>query len=288
MVLCSSTGECLRLGSGHVEPRVSTTCNTQPLDDFISSARARNEKIVLLARGGKVASGVRPAKPPISGFPLETRATAGDIRSIVDGGLATRLSEHVAVIAQSAAGSEAKEVKKRIFSVPRMELDFGRVLSKVDLVIHHGTYLTHIRTSGRADAFLGGTGTTVSSLKSGKPQVIIPGFGDTSDQLHHGGRIEFMGCGRLVKPSARFNADVKPVFTSEVVDLVRDMLCQKDMFAEGCLKWQEKFDSLGDAEGVPVAIDTLRRIIAKIVLSKRSRESNGSGFEPASPFVSKC
>lgn len=118
--------------SGHVEPRVSTKCNTQPLDDFVSQARARGDPIVLLARGGRTANDVLPAVPPIPGFPLESRSTAAELRSIVDGGLAMRLSEHVSVIAQAAAGSKAKEVKKRIFSVPRMELDFSSILLKVD------------------------------------------------------------------------------------------------------------------------------------------------------------
>lgn len=137
---CSQRRPLMWVRSGHLEPRVSTTCNTQDLDDFVAQARKRGDQIVLLARGGRTGNNTQPVKPPVSGYALEERSTAAELRSIVDGGLAMRLSEHVSVVAQGAAGSKAKRVKERIFSVPRMELDFSSVLPKVDLVIHHGEF----------------------------------------------------------------------------------------------------------------------------------------------------
>lgn len=84
-----------------------------------------------------------------------------------------------------------------------------------------------------------------------------------------------MGCGRLVKPVLRFDEDMDPTFTSRVVNLVRDMLRGKDSLTEACLRWQKKFEGLGDAEGVPVAVDALRRILAKILLDKPSGGNAG-------------
>lgn len=121
----------------------------------------------------------------------------------------------------------------------------------------------------------------MSALKSGKPQIVIPGFHDTPDQLHHGGRIEVMGCGRLMTPCSRFDEGMDPAVHSEVVDLVQDMLHDQTVLAEACEGWQKKFQGLGDAKGVSVSVDTLRRIVAKILLHKPGRETDGGHAKPA-------
>lgn len=56
-------------------------------------------------------------------------------------------------------------------------------------------------------------------LKPGKPQIIIPGLGGTSDQLHHGRRREVIGCDRLLKPHGRFDEGMNASIMSGVVDL---------------------------------------------------------------------
>lgn len=127
--------------NGHVEPRVGTDADVEALDAFVAEARAAGRKVNLLARGGIVANDTVAVQPPLraSKLPLKDRDTAGELLSVVDYGLAVRLSDDFAIIAQRAGESSAKRITKHIFIVPRMELDFARILTSVDLVVHHDT-----------------------------------------------------------------------------------------------------------------------------------------------------
>lgn len=106
----------------------------------------------------------------------------------------------------------------------------------------------------------------MAALGSAIPQLIIPGHEDTTDQLFHGRRIDTIGCGRLLRPRVRIDEDMQAPWTVEVVDAVRTMLEDISSFKETCLSWQKRLEGSRDVEGVPVAVDTLRRLIAKILL----------------------
>lgn len=67
------------------------------------------------------------------------------------------------------------------------DTDHGALLSRVDLIVHHG-----------------GAGTTASALRSGVPQLIVPHI---VDQFFHGRRIAELGLGPAPVPKAQLGAD---------------------------------------------------------------------------------
>lgn len=47
---------------------------------------------------------------------------------------------------------------------------------------------------------------------------------------------------------------------------MQEMLGEDNTRQQTCLEWQKKLDKCNETEDVPVAVDTLRRILAKIIL----------------------
>ena len=102
----------------------------------MAAQRAGRRKIVLLARDGKLANDKRTA--PF--LDLEEGGEASEVLSIVDHELAVHLVRYMGVIAQGAVGTQTKQVNSGLFNVPRMALDFAKILPKVDLIVHHGEF----------------------------------------------------------------------------------------------------------------------------------------------------
>jgi len=112
---------------------------------------------------------------------------------------------------------------------------------------------------------LGGARTTVTALKSGVPQIIIPVVEDWSDQLFHGSKVSPLGCGTLLRP--RTNLDDNP---SDIVRAIRDHTSRPSVFKRNCDLWKTK---LGEAdlpghEGLSTAVDVIRRTIAGVLTKK--------------------
>lgn len=125
----------------------------------------------------------------------------------------------------------------------------------------------------RTNTCTGGAGTTIAALKAGVPQLIIPNANDCTDQLHHAARIETMGCGRCLAPHAPFRSKTNKV--DETAHAVSGILTELPKMQQSCREWQTKLVDNATVEGVPVAVDTLRRLIASVVMHRARPRHEG-------------
>ena len=67
--------------------------------------------------------------------------------------------------------------------------------------VHFADYAPHSVLFPHAAAIIhhGGIGTTAQAMRAGKPQLVVPHFGDQPDNAN---RVERLGIGRMIAPSA--------------------------------------------------------------------------------------
>lgn len=75
-----------------------------------------------------------------------------------------------------------------------------------------------------------------------------------------------LGCGKLLPPHGPFIE--KSERLDEAVVTVPSALQSLLMLRQGCQEWRQKLDGTEMVEGVPVAVDTVRRLIASVVLAR--------------------
>ena len=75
-----------------------------------------------------------------------------------------------------------------------------------------------------------------------------------------------MGCGTLLAPYGAFRE--KSGRVEEVVSAVKSSLEALPSLKSVCEEWKTKFNGAGTVEGVSIAMDTVRRLIASEVMSR--------------------
>lgn len=71
-----------------------------------------------------------------------------------------------------------------------------------------------------------------------------------------------------MRPLPRLDERVDREAVVEVVSAVQDLLRNREEFEQTCLDWKEKFEKGVKVEGVPIAVDALRRLVAAAVVEK--------------------
>lgn len=108
----------------------------------------------------------------------------------------------------------------------------------------------------------------MAALENGTPQPIVDNAGDCSDQVLHGARVASIGCGSWIRPHDRLDEHADPAMVAEVMLAVNDALQNRNVRKPTCLQWQTKITQGIVKDGVPVAVDTLRRLVAAAVVAK--------------------
>lgn len=101
--------------------------------------------------------------------------------------------------------------------------------------------------------------------------------------MHHAARVEALGCGKFLPPHPSFTDTGGRL--EETVQAVRAALEDLPALRSKCQEWQAKLQDANMVEGVPVAVDTIRRLIASAVMF-RARPGE-IGVAPASPGSSE-
>ena len=137
----------LTCSSGPIEPRISESRNSErKLCWLIETQRRKGNKIILLARGGRYARTSYACKDG-SSTKIAFRNSLGQVTmfdssesmQLVNGQhLAQCLAAFGTVLATSAVGTQLDQIATNLIRLPYLGFDYSTVLSRVDLVIHHG------------------------------------------------------------------------------------------------------------------------------------------------------
>lgn len=97
----------------------------------------------------------------------------------------------------------------------------------------------------------------------------MPNKGETPDPLYHGARMEALGCGKLLAPQLSFRDSAQTQEQlAETAKAVRDCLVGVPETKRRCQEWKLKLEDSGTTEGVPIAVDTVRRLVASVIMSR--------------------
>jgi len=134
-----------------------------------------------------------------------------------------------AVIASGWGGIEASTLPKNMFAIDSAPHD--RLFPLMSAIVHHG-----------------GAGTTASAFRAGKPQVVVPYFGD---QPFWGARVEALNVGPTPLPQ-------KCLTSEKLASAIRAVTKDKNMSSHAdTLRLK-----LAKEDGVATAIQTIERIVS--------------------------
>lgn len=134
-----------------------------------------------------------------------------------------------AVIASGWGGIDASTLPKNMFAIDSAPHD--KLFPLMSAIVHHG-----------------GAGTTASALRAGKPQVVVPYFGD---QPFWGARVEALNVGPTPLPQKRLTPE-KLASAIRAITKDKNMLSHADSIR---LKLVEE-------DGVASAIKTIERVVS--------------------------
>ena len=89
------------------------------------------------------------------------------------------------------------------------------------------------------------------------------GHDDCADQIRQGSKVFSLGCGTLLRPRAKLNNQY-----FDLIETVQNMLQNYTDFKGKCTEWCKKLESIGTGEGLCLAVEGLRRLIAGVVIQK--------------------